>query len=908
MNNYLSFYRDCYKEDRSKKFIRDIYSNKFELLTLIDGKDDLGNGLLPFISIDSGRAEALKKKSKVYEKEKELIFGSLILSGVLYSESGEKKFYCSPIFTSTANIELENSKYLLSLNNDSITLNLRMLESIAQELGTDLPKNIKIDFRDDSYIDSGVLSRSVNIIESIIEDPDIIEVNNYPKLLSKEKFKKEIRSIKAHRSLFFKLLPISFVALIDRRSEAQGVLDEMEEIIGSERKSSPLNVLFGNGTNSLQKSRSQKGVVASILSQQQEKIIESSSKYNLLQITGPPGTGKSYTIATLALEFITRGKSVLIASRTDQAVDVIASKIEDQLEIGNSIVRGGKSNYLRKLKSYLQDLLSGVSSEIAISKSELSGLLKDLYLLEQQISDYTSKIENQARKELKVGKLFSATNLSIIQKLYLWYYRKSFSLENNLVKIIPEFHRILDSKILQSKRVLNATRFRTIEQSLRTNREQLNLLLSALRSRTGAKKDERFSQISIKDLLQIFPIWLVNLNDIHKTLPLQTEMFDLAIIDEATQCDITSCLPILQRASKAIIVGDPKQLRHISFLSRSKQQEFADLHDIENLPRYNYRSNSILDLAQTSIKTQDAVVFLDEHYRSLPKIINFSNLKFYNNRLKIMTEKPDKLRNNSVELCKTKGIRKKSGYNTEECSGIIEKIDSIIADSKSFDESTTIGILSPFRSQVDYISNEILSRYSTEILDKYKMMIGTAHTFQGEERDIMFLSFVLDDSSHPSAFRFLELEDVFNVTVTRAKNKQYIYHSFDRNILKSGSLLREYLDYLSDFPNDSLNKRTEDSTDDFASEVAQEMEAKGFDSLISYSMSGFKMDIILFKNDKFLSIDLIGYPGDLEGIYTLDRYKMFRRAGINIFPLTYSAWNLNRKETVDLIVEAFGRI
>ena len=49
-------------------------------------------------------------------------------------------------------------------------------------------------------------------------------------------------------------------------------------------------------------------------------------------------------------------------------------------------------------------------------------------------------------------------------------------------------------------------------------------------------------------------------------------MFDVAIIDEASQCDIASCFPILFRAKRAVIVGDDKQLPHLSFLGGEKQK------------------------------------------------------------------------------------------------------------------------------------------------------------------------------------------------------------------------------------------------------------------------------------------------------------------------------------------------
>src|SRR5262249_22291648 len=97
-----------------------------------------------------------------------------------------------------------------------------------------------------------------------------------------------------------------------------------------------------------------------------------------------------------------------------------------------------------------------------------------------------------------------------------------------------------------------------------------------LRARTGGKQEDLFNKIDLEVLLTAFPVWLVNLSDIHDVLPLKRELFDLAIIDEATQCDIASCLPILYRARRAVIVADPNQLRHLSFPSIPRQTELIE--------------------------------------------------------------------------------------------------------------------------------------------------------------------------------------------------------------------------------------------------------------------------------------------------------------------------------------------
>ncbi len=128
-------------------------------------------------------------------------------------------------------------------------------------------------------------------------------------------------------------------------------------------------------------------------------------------------------------------------------------------------------------------------------------------------------------------------------------------------------------------------------------------------------------------------------------------MFDLVIVDEASQCDVASALPLLYRARRAIVCGDPKQLRHLSWLREDRQAALASQHGLTASQRsqWNYRTHSLLDVVNGALPSQDDVVLLDEHYRSLPQIIEFSNRRFYGQALRIMTKRPDTIGVRSLE-------------------------------------------------------------------------------------------------------------------------------------------------------------------------------------------------------------------------------------------------------------------
>ncbi len=298
-----------------------------------------------------------------------------------------------------------------------------------------------------------------------------------------------------------------------------------------------------------------------------------------------------------------------------------------------------------------------------------------------------------------------------------------------------------------------------------------------LRARTGSRQEQLFADTDFRLLLEVFPIWLVKMSDIHDVLPLSRGLFDLAIVDEATQCDIASTLPVLQRARRAVITGDPAQLRHISFLSRLRQRE-------------------------------------------LP-------------------------------------------------SGILA------AAGKSHD-----------------------------------LLVGTAHSFQGEERDIMLLSLAVDPASPHPAIRFLEREDVFNVAITRARLQQHVYCSLDAGDLPGNSLLAAYLldveTRIAGLETGAPPAAGGETADRFAREAAAGLKSRGCEVLTAHPVAGLKMDLLASRGGMSAGIDLVGYPGAFEAAFPIERLKMFHRAGLHILPIPYSRWVIDPEACLAAVERALA--
>jgi len=645
------------------------------------------------------------------------------------------------------------------------------------------------------------------------------------------------------------------------------------------------------------------GRVPAILNNAQQRILQAASTFPVSLIVGPPGTGKSYTIAALAIEHLSKGQSVLIASRTDQAVDVLADKIENQLGIKKVIIRGGRKNYMRDLHKHLENILSGIVGNPTTEKQQITKLDNELKKLARSIKALENEFQSRVEKECDWGRYMAKYEAD--DSFFINLKRKYINWRNDRQdphwKLIKDLEIELETETRKTIEFVENSYHFQVAETLRTKRADLQQFLKALKAKSGNSQEKYFAEVCFNTILKTFPIWLVKMSDIYKILPFQTEMFDLAIIDEATQCDIASCIPIMQRAKRVVIAGDPNQLRHVSFLSGARQEMLAKKFEVQDLnPDFlNYRDKSILDIITDSLSNQDQVVFLDEHYRSTPYIIRFSNRKFYSGALKIMTEKPGIPVNEGIVLKKCNGTRTKQGYNVEEATVILETVHEIINNQRDMGKETcqSIGILSPFRNQADYITAQISRDFTIEEIEKHHLTVGTAYAFQGEERDVMLLSFVLDKNSHPTAFFHLNKSDVFNVSVTRARSLQYICYSVETKDLKFNSFFREYIESYEQ--NKAIVLETPKIKDKFLHEVQQELETLGVKTFAAYHVAGQILDLVIQYNTQTYGIDLIGYPGEFEEAFPLERYKMLNRAGIHTFPLPYTYWVSDRMKCLE---------
>jgi hypothetical protein len=310
-------------------------------------------------------------------------------------------------------------------------------------------------------------------------------------------------------------------------------------------------------------------------------------------------------------------------------------------------------------------------------------------------------------------------------------------------------------------------------------------------------------QVNYAAITRIFPIWLGEMRNLGGVLPLQSAIFDMAVVDEASQVNIPEVVPAFYRAKSFVVVGDQKQLgleaAGLFAINRTYEELtwnncFGGVRGAINYAeakqrKLNVSDSSILDFMvspTTGLSIPQAT--LDEHYRSMPSLANYTSQQFYEDDggLKVMTEVSTNLGKDSFRFFEVGGERAQDGkYVPKEVDKALELVRSILSGNELGNGShlRKLGFEFPNRlPSVGIISfttdqrNQLRVRAETEIdaaqRDGVDLFIGTPEEFQGNERDVMILTFGIG-SNQRYARGFYEKPTRFNVATSRARKYTY---------------------------------------------------------------------------------------------------------------------------------------
>ena len=412
---------------------------------------------------------------------------------------------------------------------------------------------------------------------------------------------------------------------------------------------------------------------------------------------------------------------------------------------------------------------------------------------------------------------------------------------------------------------------------------------------------------------KILPCWAVTSLSARGRLPFDAGIFDLVVIDEASQCDIASALPLLYRARRAVIIGDPLQLKHVSTVAPQQDRLMLAAHGLaEGHAAWAYSVNSLFDLARSWCRYED-IVNLRDHHRSHRDIIAFSNRHFYRGALRIATDH-ERLKRPRTEGeppgpavrwrdVKGKVIRPPGGgaLNTPEAEAIVAEVRKLVLDRGY---NGAIGVVTPFRAQANRVRTLVhQDRELSHRLAALQFVVDTVHGFQGDERDVILFSPVVSLGVNDGTLRFLKNHgNLFNVAVTRARSELVVVGDRQAALDSGVSYLASFADYARSLaPVETRGPAPRESGPEYppvehpeqVSEwertLYRAMHAAGLLPVPQYEEAPYTLDFALFHGERKLDIEVDGenYHRNWDG-------ELCRRDQIRSRRLADLGWDILR--------------
>ena len=382
------------------------------------------------------------------------------------------------------------------------------------------------------------------------------------------------------------------------------------------------------------------------------------------------------------------------------------------------------------------------------------------------------------------------------------------------------------------------------------------------------------------------PVWVMPLSRVVENFDPRATRFDVVIIDEASQSDVMA-LVALYLGKTALVVGDHEQVSPSAVgqdLGVIQNLIFQYLRNIPNAELYDGQM-SIYDLARQSFGGTTCLV---EHFRCVPEIIQFSNVISYDGRIRPLRDASRVHLHPHTIAHRVSGSSRDGKINRQEALGVA----SLLAASLEQPEYKKNGAGQPMSfgvvslvgdEQAIEIDNLIRAHISPERYELHRVLCGNAAQFQGDERDVVFVSLV-DTAEHGAlSLRDQELfKQRFNVAASRARDQMWIIHSLSpHHDLKPDDLRRQLIEHAEDPARlmSALEEQEKRTQSDFEREVMKRLLAAGYRVSPHWRIGNYRLDLVVEGGGNRMAIECDGdryrplekLPEDMERQSVLER-------------------------------------
>ena len=613
-------------------------------------------------------------------------------------------------------------------------------------------------------------------------------------------------------------------------------------------------------------------------------------------------------------ELIAIGKIALEYREVDLKRSEYLVKIENIIKENSHLGREIKNAILNENIDKYSETLEKL--RVLSEKEVLYKKYKDLlHNVKAVANSWGEELENGLFNE-KIENIYNVWRYKqISQKLKELAEKPYFNLQADILEKTEELKKITID-LVTKKAWYNIIKFLEEKDNLAISQALKGWKQTVQKIGKGTGKNTNIHKKNAKEKMllcqKVVPAWIMPLNKVFDTLNPVENKFDIVIIDEASQSDISSLI-LLYMAKKIIIVGDDKQVSpsdvgvNIDKINMFRRKYIKG--KVANDDLYGIRA-SLYSIVSTTFQP----ISLREHFRSVPEIIGYSNRTSYDNQILPLRDSNSSILKPAIIDYKVNGRRdEKSKINRVEAETIVSLIEACLA-MKEY-KNSTFGVISLLGDeQAELIQDLIVKRIPATEIENHKILCGNSASFQGDERDIMFISLV-DSSEENKSLRLVgegvegAIRKRYNVAISRAKDQLWIVHSIDKNNLKEGDLRKELFEYI-----DSLKENIFDKTaienitaSDFENEVARHLSEKNYTVKQKWRVGSYDIDMVAIYDDKKIAIECDGKTlnhTEEEVIANLEEQEILERCGWEFIRVRASEYFRNPEKAIkDLIIQ-----
>ena len=613
-------------------------------------------------------------------------------------------------------------------------------------------------------------------------------------------------------------------------------------------------------------------------------------------------------------ELIAIGKIALEYREVDIKRSEYLVKIENIIKENSHLGREIKNAILNENIDKYSETLEKL--RVLSEKEVLYKKYKDLlHSVKAVANSWGEELENGLFNE-KIENIYNVWRYKqISQKLKELAEKPYFNLQADILEKTEELKKITVD-LVTKKAWYNIIKFLEEKDNLAISQALKGWKQTVQKIGKGTGKNTNIHKKNAKEKMllcqKVVPAWIMPLNKVFDTLNPVENKFDIIIIDEASQSDISSLI-LLYMAKKIIIVGDDKQVSpsdvgvNIDKINMFRRKYIKG--KVANDDLYGIRA-SLYSIVSTTFQP----ISLREHFRSVPEIIGYSNRTSYDNQILPLRDSNSSILKPAIIDYKVNGRRdEKSKINRVEAETIVSLIEACLA-MKEY-KNSTFGVISLLGDeQAELIQDLIVKRIPATEIENHKILCGNSASFQGDERDIMFISLV-DSSEENKSLRLVgegvegAIRKRYNVAISRAKDQLWIVHSIDKNNLKEGDLRKELFEYI-----DSLKENVFDKTaienitaSDFENEVARHLLEKNYTIKQKWRVGSYDIDMVAIYDDKKIAIECDGKTlnhTEEEVIANLEEQEILERCGWKFIRVRASEYFRNPEKAIkDLIIQ-----